>query len=83
MPLLYDLGTGAYHAAVRIAAFWKPKAAAWVNGREELWERLEQAAPRLQGCLWMHCASVGEFEQGRPVLEAIKKERPDLPVLLT
>jgi 3-deoxy-D-manno-octulosonic-acid transferase len=31
----------------------------------------------------MHCASVGEFEQGRPVLEAIKRERPDLPVLLT
>ncbi len=31
----------------------------------------------------MHCASVGEFEQGRPVLEAIKAQRPDLPVLLT
>lgn len=83
MPLLYDLGTGTYHTAVRMAAFWKPKAAAWVKGREELWERLEQVAPRLQGCLWMHCASVGEFEQGRPVLEAIKKERPELPVLLT
>ncbi len=83
MPFLYDLGTGAYHSAVRIAALWKPKAAAWVKGREGLWERLELAAPRLQGCLWMHCASVGEFEQGRPVLEAIKKERPDLPILLT
>src|SRR5690606_2885613 len=56
---------------------------AWVKGREGMWGRLGQAAPRLQGCLWMHCASVGEFEQGRPVLEAIKAERPDLPVLLT
>ncbi|MBX2983490.1 MAG: hypothetical protein KF843_12505 [Flavobacteriales bacterium] len=83
MPFLYDLGTGAYHTAVRFAALWKPKAAAWVKGREGLWERLEQAAPKLQGCLWMHCASVGEFEQGRPVLEAIKRERPELPVLLT
>lgn len=31
----------------------------------------------------MHCASVGEFEQGRPVLEALKKARPDVPILLT
>ncbi len=83
MPLLYNLGTGVYHAAVRLACLWNPKAKAWVKGRMALWQRLEQAAPRLQGCLWMHCASVGEFEQGRPVLEAIKAQRPDLPVLLT
>lgn len=83
MPLLYDLGTGAYHVAVRIAALWNPKAKAWVRLRKGQWERLEEMAPKLQGCLWMHCASVGEFEQGRPVLEAIKAQRPELPVLLT
>ena len=83
MPLLYDLGTGAFHVAVRLIAPWNAKAAAWVNGRKGVWDRLEKNAPRLQGCLWMHCASVGEFEQGMPVLEAIKTERPDLPVLLT
>lgn len=83
MPLLYDLGIGAYHAGIRLTAVWKAKAKAWVQGRQLMWERLEEAAPRLQGCLWMHCASVGEFEQGRPVLEAIKAQRPELPVLLT
>lgn len=83
MPLLYDLGVGAYHLGIRCMAPWKPKAATWVKGREGLWDRLERSAPQLTGCLWMHCASVGEFEQGRPVLEAIKKERPELPVLLT
>ncbi|MBS1941135.1 MAG: 3-deoxy-D-manno-octulosonic acid transferase [Bacteroidetes bacterium] len=83
MPLLYDLGIGAYQAGIRVAAAWNPKAAAWVEGRKELWKRLESVALRLQGCLWMHCASVGEFEQGRPVLEAIKAQRPELPVLLT
>lgn len=83
MPLLYDLGTSAYHAAVRMAAWWNPKAAAWVKGREQAWQRLEEAAPRLQGCFWMHCASVGEFEQGRPVLEALKAACPEFPVLLT
>lgn len=83
MPLLYDLGIGAYQAGIRLAALWNPKAKAWAKGRAELWERLEAASPRLRGCLWMHCASVGEFEQGRPVLEAIKAQRPEVPVLLT
>lgn len=83
MPLLYDLAIGAYHTGIRLAAPWKPKARQWVEGRKGLWRRLEAKREELQGCLWMHCASVGEFEQGRPVLEAIKKERPDLPVLLT
>ncbi|MCO6483949.1 MAG: hypothetical protein J5I62_14270 [Flavobacteriales bacterium] len=83
MPLLYDLGTRAYHAALCVAGPWNPKAKAWVQLRKGQWKRMEEAAPRLQGCLWMHCASVGEFEQGRPVLEAIKQQRPELPVLLT
>lgn len=83
MSLLYDLAIGTYHLGIRSVAPWNKKAAEWVAGRAELWSRLEAKAPVLQGCLWMHCASVGEFEQGRPVLEAIKKERPQLPVLLT
>lgn len=83
MPLLIGLGTALYHLGIRVAAAFVPKARQWVDGRKGSWERLEAKSVQLQGCLWMHCASVGEFEQGRPVLEAIKKERPDLPVLLT
>jgi len=83
MPFLTDLATALIHGAVRAAAPFNPKARQWVEGRKGMWERLEAKREALQGCLWMHCASVGEFEQGRPVLEAIKRERPDLPVLLT
>lgn len=83
MRMVYGLGTGLYHAAIRLASPWNSKAAAWLSGRRGLWERLEARTAELQGCLWMHCASVGEFEQGRPVLEAIKQQRPELPVLLT
>ena len=61
MPLLYDLGVGAYHLGVRCMAPWNPKAAAWVKGREKLWDRLEKVAPQLQGCLWMHCASAVSY----------------------
>ena len=83
MPWSYSASVALYHLAVRGAALWNPKARAWVNGRSGLWERLEAKRDALRGCLWMHCASVGEFEQGRPVLEAIKAQRPELPVLIT
>ena len=68
MPLLYDLGIRLYHTGIRVAAGFKPKARAWVKGREHLWQRLESNREALQGCLWMHCASVGEFEQGRTLV---------------
>jgi 3-deoxy-D-manno-octulosonic-acid transferase len=83
MPALYSAAIGIYHAGIRVAASWNPKARAWVDGREGVWERLSAKREALRGCMWMHCASVGEFEQGRPVLEAIKAQRPDLPVLVT
>ena len=83
MPLLVDLATGAYYLGIRLATPFNPKAKAWIDGRKGMWGRLEAKAASLEGCLWMHCASVGEFEQGRPVLEAIKQARPELPVLLT
>ncbi len=81
--MLTDIATGLVHLAVRAAAPFNPKARQWVEGRKGLWERLEAKRATLEGCLWMHCASVGEFEQGRPLLEAIRRERPDVPVLLT
>ncbi|MBK9175030.1 MAG: 3-deoxy-D-manno-octulosonic acid transferase [Flavobacteriales bacterium] len=83
MPLLYDLGLGFYHLGIRLAAPFNTKAKAWVEGRSGMWSRIEAKREALRGCLWMHCASVGEFEQGRPVLEALKGRWPDLPVLVT
>jgi 3-deoxy-D-manno-octulosonic-acid transferase len=83
MPLGYDIALGAYHTAIRLAGPFHPKARAWVAGRRGTWQRLGQKRDALRGCVWMHCASVGEFEQGRPVLEAIKARHPELPVLLT
>ena len=83
MPTLYTTATAIYHFGIRCASLWNPKAKAWIVGREGIWDRLSQKRDALRGCLWMHCASVGEFEQGRPVLEAIKAQRPELPVLLT
>lgn len=83
MPLLYDLGLALYRAAIQLAQPLSPKARQWVAGRRGQWTRLSAQRERLNGCLWMHCASVGEFEQGLPVLEALKRAHPERPVLIT
>jgi 3-deoxy-D-manno-octulosonic-acid transferase len=83
MPLLYDLATSLYHAGIRGAAPFHGKARRAIEGRRGLWKRLQVKAPELQGCVWMHCSSVGEFEQGRPVLEALQKQWPEKKFLLT
>lgn len=86
---LYRIGTGAYHTAIRLGAVvGVAQAKAWVNGRKTesaLPDILRQpvsgtAPPPL---LWMHCASLGEWEQGRPVLAAFRKRHPDYRAVLT
>lgn len=66
----------------RLAAFFHPKARLWIEGRKQLWRQLEHYQPSPQTA-WFHCASVGEFEQARPVLETFRKENPDWKIVLT
>ena len=73
-----------YGLLLRLAAPFVPKAAAWVAGRRGLLAHIDQTlaadpAPRL----WMHCASLGEFEQGRPLLESLRRRYPDHKLVLT
>ncbi|MGI4835605.1 MAG: 3-deoxy-D-manno-octulosonic acid transferase [Janthinobacterium lividum] len=84
MQFLYSTGLGLYARAVRLAAPFHAKAAAWVAGRQGLLARIAAAlaaetAPRL----WMHCASLGEFEQGRPLLEGLRRQYPGHKIVLT
>ena len=69
---------------IRVASLWNPKAKLWINGRKNQFERLSLAvASNNKPILWFHCASLGEFEQGRPVIEAIKNKYPHYRILLT
>lgn len=80
MRWIYDFGIALYRLGIGIASLWTPKAKAWIDGRHSLWHDLQDAP---QGAIWVHCASLGEFEQGRPVIEAIKAQYPDERILLT
>lgn len=77
--LLYLLFIHSYQLGIRTAALWNPKAKLWVAGRKHF-----PSLPKDdRKTVWMHCASLGEFEQGRPLLEAIKKQYPQAKVVLT
>lgn len=79
----YNLGIRLYSAAIRIAAPFNSKAGKWVSGRRGWREKIAAIANEIDRPIWMHCASLGEFEQGRPVLEAIRKNYPEISIVLS
>ncbi|GIV36926.1 MAG: hypothetical protein KatS3mg032_1305 [Cyclobacteriaceae bacterium] len=71
---LYNLAIFFLRALYRLAAIQNAKANLFINGRRDLFGKLSEALQgNKQPLIWMHCASLGEFEQGRPVLEAAEK----------
>jgi 3-deoxy-D-manno-octulosonic-acid transferase len=83
MRVIYNAGIFFYSAIAWIAAPFNQKARAWVNGRKNWYDKLKQKIIPGEKYIWIHCASLGEFEQGRPVIESLKKERPASHILLT
>ena len=80
----YSFSLWLYRTGIKIASNWNPKAKQWYNGRKKIFQRLANEIQRDNGRLiWMHCASLGEFEQGRPVLEKIRERYPHYKILLT
>lgn len=80
---LYNLGLRAYSSAIALAACWNPKARLWKEGRKGLLERMARTIAPGDRIVWLHVASLGEFEQGRPLMERLKSEYPDRKILLT
>jgi 3-deoxy-D-manno-octulosonic-acid transferase len=83
MILLYNLGILVYTAIAYIISPFNSKARLLVRGRKESFKIPEGKIRPGDRYIWVHCASLGEFEQGRPVIESIKKESPDMKIILT
>tara|TARA_B100000900_G_scaffold32531_1_gene24595 strand:- start:275 stop:1426 length:1152 start_codon:yes stop_codon:yes gene_type:complete len=75
--MLYTLGISIYEFGIRLASIWNPKAKAFINGRKDSFNNLPQ------GAIWMHCASLGEFEQGLSLLQQIKSQNPEQEIIVT
>ena len=81
---IYDLSLFFYHLFLGIAARFSKKAGRWSDGRKKAQHRLGQYATSAHGKkIWIHCASLGEFEQARPLIEKIRAEHPGHKLILT
>jgi 3-deoxy-D-manno-octulosonic-acid transferase len=77
MLLLYNLTLRLYFILIMIAAFFNKKAKLWLDGRKKIeYQQFTKSA-------WFHFASLGEFEQGLPVLTSYKASNPDLKIVIT
>ena len=84
MLAFYNIGIRLYHFAVFVASFFNPKAKKWLDGRVGLLTRIEKETSGFSGeTLWVHCASLGEFEMARPIIERLKESNSSLRVILT
>lgn len=83
MVFIYNTFIFLYVFLIRITAVFNRKASLWIKGRKDIFKKLQNAIPRDADIIWFHCASLGEFEQGRPVMEEVRKRNPGFKILLT
>jgi 3-deoxy-D-manno-octulosonic-acid transferase len=80
----YNIFLLIYKTGIRIAALWNKKARQWVDGRKNIFNRINsELKTQNSKLIWVHCSSLGEFEQGRPVIEKLKSNDPGSKILLT
>ena len=81
---LYNLAIQFFIFGARIASLFNQKARALVSGRKNLLTSVRhQLASNTAPLVWIHCSSLGEFEQGRPIIERLRKDFPAHKILLT
>ena len=83
MRFFYNAFILVYWLGTRIGSWFSPKVKRWREGRRGQFRRMRAAAKGDVPVAWFHCASLGEFEQGRPVIEGFRETFPKYRILLT
>src|SRR5690606_5132865 len=83
MQTLYTILVHISAFFLKIAALFSPKLKLFVNGRKEVFSKLASQISSQDKTIWFHCASLGEYEQGLPVMKALRKEFPNHKIVLT
>jgi 3-deoxy-D-manno-octulosonic-acid transferase len=88
MFVLYNLVVFFYESYIKTASLFHGKAKLWVRGRKNIFEYIAATLEKkkitgAEYIIWVHCASLGEFEQGRPVIEKLKQQNKEIKIVLT
>lgn len=83
MPFLYNLLVQLTWYALHLVALFSPKIKLFVEGRKQTLAILQKKLDPQKNTIWIHVASLGEFEQGLPVMERLKKEYVDHQLVVT
>lgn len=83
MNLFYNISIYSYLLTIKIASLFNRKAKLWVQGRRNLIQRIQSTINSNDEIYWFHCASLGEYEQGKPLIEKLKAKNPSLKILVT
>lgn len=80
---LYRLFLWLFKTGISINALFSHKAKLWITGRKNWQDHISHKLAKNEKRIWIHCSSLGEFEQGRPLIETIKKTHPSYKIVLT
>ena len=83
---MYFLYNGIVHIAallVRVISIFNPKLKLFVHGRKSVFRTLQDSISKDDKVVWIHASSLGEYEQGLPIIEKIQQEKPEYKILLT
>ena len=83
VKVLYSIFIAIFRLGIGISTLWSKKAKAWVDGRKQLFEDLETTLVKREKTIWVHCASAGEFEQAKPVIQQLKSDFPAYPIVVS
>ncbi|MDR1719079.1 MAG: 3-deoxy-D-manno-octulosonic acid transferase [Dysgonamonadaceae bacterium] len=81
--MIYNLAIGVYALIARLISPFHKKAGLMIRGQKQTFKRLQEQIDPQSQYIWIHAASLGEFEQGRPLIEKIKADYPEYKILLT
>lgn len=83
MLFLYNLGIRVYCLIIVLSSVFNKKARLWVRGRRDIFKQISEKVVPGSEIIWFHCSSLGEFEQGRPLMEKFRENMPGKKILLT
>ncbi len=83
MRIIYNIFIRLYSLALFLLSPFKEKAALWYRGRKGFFSKWKEFDAGGRKVIWVHCASLGEFEQGRPVIEEIRNRQGNIFILVT